>query len=253
MQLKVFQTGEELNRFAAERFLEIGNNAVELRGRFSVALAGGSTPKALYRLLADGDFKDKIDWNAVFFFFGDERNVPPDDAESNFRMADENLFQPLEIHPDKIFRWKTGLDAPEKIAEDYRKSLGSFFRGLPKFDLILLGMGGDGHTASLFPFTAALEETEKTAVENRVEKLNAWRFTLTFPLINNAENVMFLVTGEDKAETLKEVLKGEFQPARLPSQNVEPTGGNLFWLVDEAAARFLDRKNRRAGSLPNTA
>ena len=158
-------------------------------------------------------------------------------------MAHENLFEPLQIHKENIFRWKTELANEKKIAEAYSNSLKSFFRNFPKFDLILLGMGDDGHTASLFPFTKALNETEKIAIENRVEKLKTWRYTLTFPTINNAENIFFLVKGAEKAETLKRVLEGDFQPQKYPSQNVKPENGKLFWLVDESAAALLNKND----------
>lgn len=242
-QVLIFPNIEELSRFAAEKFVEIGSEAIEKRGQFTVALAGGSTPKYLYQLLTTEDFKSRIHWKSVFFFFGDERNVSPDAVDSNFRMASKNLLKPLKIDFDKIYRWETALETPEKIAEDYDSSVENFFRGFPKFDLILLGMGADGHTASLFPFTEALNENEKIAVANTVEKLSDWRFTLTFPVINDARNIIFLVSGEDKAETLKEVLEGDFQPLKYPSQNVKPGEGNLFWLVDEPAAKLLRSVN----------
>lgn len=242
-QVLIFSGVEELSRSAAENFVEIGSEAIEKRGRFTVALAGGSTPKYLYHLLTTKYFNSQINWKSVFFFFGDERNVLPDAEESNFRMANENLLKPLKIDFDKIYRWETVLKTPEKIADDYESSVESFFRGFPDFDLILLGMGSDGHTASLFPFTEALKESEKIAVASYVEKLSDWRFTLTFPVINNARNVIFLVSGADKAKTLKEVLEGDAQPLKYPSQAVKPGGGNLFWLVDEPAAQFLSPPN----------
>lgn len=244
MEINFFQTIEELNNFAAEKFIETGNLAIKKRGQFSVVLAGGSTPKSLYQLLSGDKFKNKINWKSVFFFFGDERNVLPDNDESNFKMANENLLQPLKIDSDKIYSWETGREVPEKIAEDYQSSIQYFFRGFPKFDLILLGMGDDGHTASLFPFTKALDETEKIAVENWVEKLETWRFTLTFPAINNAKNIIFLVKGEDKADTLKEVLEGELEPQKFPSQNIKPANGKLLWLVDSTAAERLTNQNK---------
>lgn len=252
--LKIFPTIAELNRFAAEKFVETANDSIEKRGRFAVALAGGSTPKSLYRLLSGDKFKDKINWGKVCFFFGDERNVLPDAPESNFRMANENLFKPLQINENNIFRWKTELRNAEEIARDYEKKLRTFFhpdiyprnaaKGSDSFDLILLGMGADGHTASLFPFTDALKIAEgegwvKIAVANPVEKLNATRLTLTFPIINNAKNVIFLVAGAEKAETLREVLEGDFAPEKLPSQNVKPKDGNLFWLLDKNVAKLL--------------
>ena len=237
--IKIFPGIEELNNFAAEKFVEIAAQSIEQRGQFTVALAGGSTPKALYGLLAAENFSNKINWKSVFFFFGDERNVSSNDAESNYRMANENLFRPRNIDRDKIYPWVTEMGIPEDIAKDYEESVEFFFRGFPRFDLILLGMGADGHTASLFPFTEALHETEKIAVANYVEKLETTRLTLTFPVINNAENVIFLVAGEEKAETLKAVLEGEFEPEKLPSQNVRPKDGGLFWLLDENVAKLL--------------
>lgn len=241
--IKVFQSLENLNLFAAEKFFEIGSAAIEKRNEFTVALAGGSTPKMLYRLLASENYRNKIDWSKVFFFFGDERNVSPDDAESNFRMAHENLFAPLEIHVNNVFPWLTGYEIPEITAEIYEGEIRRFFnleeKEFPRFDLILLGMGADGHTASLFPFSNGLGETEKIAVANPVDNLNTTRLTLTFPVINNAENVIILVAGEEKAETLRTVLEGDFEPEKFPSQNVRPIDGELFWLIDKNVAKLL--------------
>jgi len=243
--IKIFPNSDELNFFAAEKFVEIANKAIEENERFTVALAGGSTPKSLYQLLSSNNFKDQIDWKRVFFFFGDERNVLPDDAESNYRMANENLFAPMKITGEYIFRWHTELKDAEKIAENYEESARVFFAlkddELPRFNLILLGIGADGHTASLFPFTKALSETKKIAVANSVEKLATTRLTLSFPVINNAESVIFLVRGADKAETLQMVLEGKFQPEKFPAQRAKPENGELFWLVDVQAAALLDR------------
>jgi 6-phosphogluconolactonase len=248
--IKVFPDIEELNRFAAEKFIEIANDSINSTiGNFTVALSGGSTPKALYRLLASDEFKNSVEWKKVFFFFGDERHVLPDDEQSNFRMVNENLFQPLKISPKNIFRWITEEKFPDVVAIDYDLTIWEFFEkkeGLiidsdekPAFDLILLGMGADGHTASLFPYTIALNLTEELAFNNPVEKLKATRLTMTFPVINNAKNVIFLVAGAEKAEALREVLEGEFQPDKFPAQNVKLNDGNLLWLVDQESARLL--------------
>lgn len=250
--IKIFPNLEELNNFAAEKFVEIAHDSMEMHGFFHVALAGGSTPKAFYQLLASDKFRDKIFWKAVQFYFGDERNVPPTDAESNFRMAKENLFDPLKISELNVARWQTEYKNLERIADVYNKRLIFSFskaggsikpddNGFPRFDLVILGMGADGHTASLFPYTEALQETEKFAVVNYVEKLGTTRLTLTFPVINNARNIIFLVAGEEKAETLKKVLEGEFEPQKYPAQNVRPRNGELFWLVDEKAAQLLKK------------
>jgi 6-phosphogluconolactonase len=251
-EIQILQNIFEISRVAAEKFILIGNKAIKQNGKFTVALAGGSTPKSLYRLLTTENFKNRIDWSKVFFFFGDERNVLPDDEESNFRMANENLLKPLQISENQIFRWQTEIENAEKIAEDYEETIKEFFglkdkppitvagsdNKFPRFDLILLGMGNDGHTASLFPFTNRLQECEKIAVANWVEKLKTKRLTLTFPVLNNAANVMFLVSGAEKAATLREVLEGEFQSDKFPSQNVILKNGNLMWLIDEKAAQF---------------
>lgn len=243
--IKIFSDLKELNDFAAEKIFEIGNQAIEKRGRFAIALAGGSTPKSLYQLLAGDDLQNKIDWRKVFFFLGDERDVPPEADESNFKMARESLFAPLKISDENIFRWQTELNTVAETAENYETAIINFFNlsdgAYPRFDLILLGMGEDGHTASLFPLTKALEENTKIAVANRVEKLQTTRLTLTFPVINAAQNVMFLVKGADKAAVLKSVLEGAPQPQQLPSQNVRLADGDLFWLVDAEAAAFLNR------------
>ena len=241
--IKIFPNIEELNNFTAEQFVAIGKEAIKKRGYFTITLAGGSTPQSLYRLFSSKIFKTKIAWAKVYFFFGDERSVLPDDAESNFRMAYENIFQPLKIADKNIFRWQTELENAGINAQDYERKITNFFdlteNKFPQFDLILLGMGADGHTASLFPFTDALHETDKIAVANPVEKLNTTRLTLTFPTINNARNIIFLVAGAEKAETLREVLEGDFAPDKLPAQNVRPKDGNLFWLLDENVAKLL--------------
>lgn len=229
-----------LSRRAAEMFVRIGNEAIERNARFAVALSGGSTPKLLFQTLASADFRSRIDWTRTFFFFGDERHAAPDSGESNYRMARENLFEPLQIAPENVFRWRAEWHNAEEVALDYEKTLIEFFgTESPRFDFVLLGMGKDGHTASLFPETAALTEVKKIAVANWVSKFRAFRLTFTFPLINNAANIAFLVGGADKAETLKTVLEGEFQPLKFPSQAIEPRDGNLFWLIEREAAKSL--------------
>jgi len=241
--IKIFADAEQLNRFAAEKFVEIANDSIDSFGKFTVALSGGSTPKALYQSLSSDKYKSKIDWSKVFFFFGDERNVASDEEESNYRMARENFLAPLRIPETNIFRWKTEIKDANKIAEDYENAAKKFFtindNEFPKFDLIFLGMGDDGHTASLFPYTKAVKESKRIAVANAVEKLAVTRLTLTFPVINNASNVIFLIKGADKAESLREVLQGEFQPEKLPAQSVKLNDGNIFWLIEKQAAQLL--------------
>ena len=241
--VQIFPDIESLNQVAAEKFIRFGNEAIKEKNRFAVSLSGGSTPKALYKLLSGEKYRNEIDWNKVFFFFGDERNVSPDDEQSNYRMANENFFIPLLISDENIFRWQTELQNAELIAEKYEHSIKAFFNLLenerPRFDLILLGMGDDGHTASLFPYTKALNETQKIAAANHVEKLATTRLTLTFPALNNAANIIFLVAGEDKAETLRIVLESASQPEKYPAQNIKPVNGKLFWLTDAQAAGKL--------------
>jgi 6-phosphogluconolactonase len=230
---------QELSRIAADRFVRLAATSISSSGRFTVALAGGSTPKSLYRLLSSDEYKTKIDWAHVFFFFGDERFVPADDPESNYRMARENLLDPIDIPSANIFRWHTETGSPDEVAANYEEMLREFFNlgeSVPCFDLILLGLGADGHTASLFPNSPALGETKRLAISNRVEKFGAYRLTFTFPLINNAANIIFLVSGPEKAFALTEILKetGNFQ--KYPARAVRPVGGELIWLVDEQAS-----------------
>jgi 6-phosphogluconolactonase len=223
----------------AEKLIETGNEAIKQHGRFTLALAGGTTPKSLYQLLASDQFRDQIDWTKVHFFFGDERNVLPDSDESNFKMANDSLFVPLEINESQVFRWKTEYELPKKIAEDYNETLINFFGETPKFDLILLGMGTDGHTASLFPNTEALLITDDFAHENWVENLKTWRFTFTYPTINNAKKVFFIVSGNEKSEMLRIVLSGDRQPNLYPSQGVNPQNGTVSWMIDQNVAKLL--------------
>lgn len=238
-KIVVSKNPEELGKKAAEDFVRIARHSIEEKQRFTIALSGGSTPRALHAKLIDAD----LDWSRVDFFFGDERNVPPDHADSNFRMASETLLKPLGIAEERIHRWKTELLVLNEIADDYEADIRDHVyvdtNGLPRFDLIILGMGSDGHTASLFPHTEALKEKDRFAVENWVEKLDSWRFTMTFPVINNAANITFLVAGKDKARTLIEVIQGARRPRELPAQSIQPTNGEMFWYADEAAASLL--------------
>ena len=235
------RTLDELSRAAAGLVIQIAEEAIEKRDAFSVSLAGGSTPRSLYSLLASEEYRTAIDWSKVTFFFGDERNVPPDSPESNYRMVHETLFGPLKIDPHRIHRWRTELSNAEAIAEEYEIHLrGSVNGPAPRLDLIALGVGADGHTASLFPHTAALHENERLTTANWVEKLNDYRLTMTFPLINNAANVIFLVAGKEKAEAVAAILEGKYDPEEYPAQNVRPAEGNAYWFIDEPAAALLN-------------
>lgn len=243
-EIIVLNNLEELSRQAAAKFVELTQANGKNGYSFNVALSGGSTPKSLYQLLADEneDFRRAVDWRKVNFFWGDERCVPPNSDESNYRMVHEHLLKPLDISPSNIHRFKSELDA-ETAATEYENLLRLIFNthhGLtPRFDVIFLGMGADGHTASLFPESVALDETEKLVAAPFVEKFLKFRLTLTPPIINNAANVIFQVAGADKADVLREVLEGAHDPRRLPAQIVNPRDGKVFWFLDEAAAAQL--------------
>ena len=212
-----------------------------------MALSGGSTPKKMFAMLAnDAALRNRMPWSRVHFFWGDERHVPPDHTDSNFRMANETMLSRVPVPPENIHRIRAENPDAGKAAEDYEQELREFFmlgpEQLPPFDCVFLGMGTDGHTASLFPGTKALQERKRLVVPNWVDKFQSYRITLTPPVLNNADLVIFLVSGEEKAQPLRTVLEGQKQPDRLPSQLIEPTHGKLLWLVDRAAAGLLKRK-----------
>lgn len=236
----VLNNPEEVARSAADRFVNLGQVAISERGRFGVALAGGSTPKRTYEILASEAYRDRVAWSQVHIFFGDERCVPPDDPQSNYRMAHEAFLSRVPIPAGNIHRLRGEIDAAE-AAHLYETELRSFFAGAewPRLDLILLGMGDDGHTASLFPGTAALQETRAWVVANWVEKFNTFRVTLTAPAINHAAHIAFLITGAGKAKRLVEIMRGAREPERLPAQLINPVAGSLEWILDQAAAALL--------------
>jgi len=240
VKVLVHEDKADLAEAAAGDFAEKAKKAIAERGRFAVALAGGSTPEAAYKILASeyGESTD-LDWNRVHVFFGDERTAPPDHEDSNYRMASETLLDHVSV--GSVHRMRGELP-PDEAAADYEEELRSFFgaEDPPRFDLIMLGIGGDGHTASLFPETEALEVTDRLAVANSVPKLETTRLTLTAPVINAARAVTFLVAGEDKAEALREILEGDAGPRAYPAKLVRPDG-DLTWMVDRAAARLLAR------------
>lgn len=231
--IRVFPTPAEVARQAALFFVEAADEAIALSGRFTVALSGGRTPKALFELLATDEFADRVDWSNVEIFFGDERTVPPDNAESNYRMAREALLDHVPIPPGNVHRMRGEID-PEAAAIEYGKMLKDRF-GEDGLDLALLGMGDDGHTASLFPGTEALKEPKHRCVANFVPKLNTWRITMTAPFLNRSREILVLVEGATKAARIQEVLEGPPDPDRLPIQMIEPRK-RLVWLMDVAAA-----------------
>lgn len=243
-EVRVFSDAKSLSRSAADEFVRAARAAIDSRGQFTVALSGGSTPKAMFSLLAE-DHRGAVTplaWERIHVFFGDERHVPPDHPESNFRMASESLLDHVPIPPGNIHRILGELDAAT-AASRYEAELRSVFRtppgAIPQFDLVLLGMGTDGHTASLFPDSDALNETAALVTANWVEKFKSHRITFTFALLNEASEVLFLTAGNDKAEMLRNILRGDPSGQTYPAQNVRPHDGVLIWMVDEAAARAL--------------
>lgn len=237
-------------RAAAEVWVGRAVKTVAAHGRFTVALSGGSTPKALYSILAsDAALRDRMPWDKTFFFFGDERHVPPDNPDSNYKTANDGLFTKLGIDSSRVFRIKSEAPDADRVAREYEDDLRKFFTlnpgELPRLDLVFLGMGPDGHCASLFPGTKALHETSRLVTSNWVGKFFTHRITMTAPVLNNAACVLFMVAGADKAQPLKAVLEGPHEPEQLPSQLVQPVNGSLLWLVDQSAAAQLDRGNSK--------
>lgn len=226
----------------AAEFLRLAKESVAAQGRFTVALAGGSTPHAAYTLLASDPYREVIPWEQIYFFWGDERPVPPDHPESNYRLAYEALLSKVPVLPTHIYRIQAEKGA-QQAAEDYEGQLRQFFSlaadEYPRFDLILLGMGPDGHTASLFPGTTAVHETTRLVLAPWIDKLQSFRITLTPPVLCNAAQVILGVGGAEKAEALQHVLQGTYQPDLYPAQIVKPVRGKLLWLVEKSAARLL--------------
>jgi 6-phosphogluconolactonase len=248
-QVEVFPQVQALTFAAARRIVLLANQAVEDHGVFTVALSGGSTPKALYELMATNDaVRRQIPWPKVHFFFGDERHVPPDHAESNFRMANEAMFQHLDAKDVHIHRMRGKLSSASDAANQYEEELREFFEprgllaeGLPRFDLILLGMGPDGHTASLFPNSSALLETTRWVVSNWVQKFKTDRITMTYPVLNSAAEIVCFVAGAEKAAVLVEVLGGAPGETNYPIQRISLRNGIKRWMLDASAAACIGR------------
>jgi 6-phosphogluconolactonase len=239
-ELKVVPDAAALNSAAVQEFRACAEAAIAALGRFTVALSGGNTPRGVYSLLAE-QHKNTLPWDKVFIFFGDERHVPPDHPDSNYGMAREALLSKVPIPEQNVFRLRAELPA-DLAADEYQRELRAFF-GLaagewPRFDLILLGIGDDGHTASLFPGTAALKEQSRLVVANWVEKFRSYRVTFTYPVLNHAAEVVFLVSGKSKSQILRDI----FDPTKkgsYPAQAVQPENGRLLWIVDRDAASPL--------------
>ena len=231
---------DELGRKAAAQWISLADAAIKARGQFNVALSGGSTPRSLYALLASAEFAPRIRWRQIHLFFGDERCVAPDHAESNYRMVKESLLSRTFIPPDNVHRM-AGEKTPTLAAAEYEAQLRKHFSidddALPRFDLVLLGLGEDGHTASLFPGSSALNETRHLVATIYVAKLNAHRLTLTFPVINNAAQISFLIAGESKAAVVKEILT--IETCDFPAARINPENGQLTWFVTQDAASAI--------------
>jgi 6-phosphogluconolactonase len=231
---------------AADRFVSVVESTLRFRQVADVALAGGSTPRAMNALLASAPRRNEIPWDRLRFFFGDERTVPPGDAESNYRMTRETLLDPLGIPPEHVFRMR-GEDDPAVAAADYARVLVRELGNRPRFDLLFLGMGPDGHTASIFPGTVGTIDDTKLVVANWVAKFGTWRLTLTPHVINDATHVVVTTGGAGKADALHGVFDGPHDPETYPVQLVAPTDGMLHWLIDEAAAAKLVRRPAAVG------
>lgn len=245
MDVRILTTPQELFDVAAGEIVRTANEAVAARGRFTIALSGGSTPKSLFHLLAT-NARTALPWDRMYFFWSDERHVPPTDADSNYLMADEVMLSKIPVSAANVFRVEAENPDAQAVADAYEQTLKKFFKTkdgeILAFDLILLGMGPDGHTASLFPGTDALAEKSRLVVANYVEKLKTSRITFTLPLLNAARCVMFLVSGTDKAPALKAVLEENVPGEQYPSKLVAPTNGSLIWLIDRGAASGLSKQ-----------
>ncbi|HYT32170.1 MAG TPA: 6-phosphogluconolactonase [Thermoanaerobaculia bacterium] len=240
-EVRVLPGLDSLAEEAAREFDHAVSDALRDRVVFRVALSGGSTPRSLHERLAAKPYRTRIAWERIRFFFGDERCVPPDHERSNFRMARETLFDPLRIPSAHVFRMRGEADPPAAAAEYARTLVSEFARSRsgPRFDLVFLGLGPDGHTASLFPGTKALEERARLVVANYVPKFREWRLTSTYRLLNAARRVVFLAAGEEKREPVNKILKREPGWRKLPASGIHPQRGTLLWLLDEEAGRDL--------------
>ena len=243
-KIQIVADAEAMSKAAAETLVEHIRQTLKTRDVYSIALSGGSTPRRLFALLAsDAEIRDQTAWNRIHFFWGDERHVPPDHPDSNYRMADAALLSKAPIPPENIHRIRAEDPDAGKAAADYEQEIRRFFKidagQMPCFNCVLLGMGADGHTASLFPGTAALDETRRLVVANWVEKFQSYRITLTVPVFNNAGRIIFLVSGQEKAATLKSVMDRRRESGSYPIQRIRPDQGQRLWLIDSSAASRL--------------
>lgn len=234
MIIQEYNGTEELNKAAAGLFVELAKQSVKAKKYFTVFLSGGNTPKEIYKLLASPAYSEKIPWEKTFIFWGDERYVPADSEMNNSHMAFNVLLKHVPIPPANIFPIPTSL-SPERSAELYDELLHKFMKEHPHpVDLMLLGLGENGHTASLFPYTPVLQEKERWVKEVFIDELNMYRITLTSHFINKASNIVFIVSGKDKSGVFSEIMSDKYDPERLPAQLIKPENGNLYWLIDKA-------------------
>ncbi|WP_162053151.1 6-phosphogluconolactonase [Pontibacter pamirensis] len=241
--VKIFEDEAQLSKAAAELFIQKAQEAVKQHGLFTVALTGGSSPVQLYTLLAQLPYREQVPWEKMFVFWGDERWVPLTANENNARMAMEILLNKVPVPEDQVYPMYEEDTEPEAFAQQYEQLLQQHFnKQPPQFDLILLGMGDDGHTASLFPGTEVLQETSRLVQAYYLKPQSMHRITLTAPLINQAKTICFLTFGSKKAPALQQVLEGERNPEKYPSQLIQPKQGELIWFVDESAASLLTKK-----------
>lgn len=241
---------QELSTVAAEHFVRLATEAVLDKGRFTVALSGGSTPESLYQLLANENepYRAQLRWKNIHFFWGDERHVPPDHPDNNYRMANQAMLSKVPVPLENVHRIPSELADAHQAADEYEQTLSKFFKlakgQYPRFDLILLGMGSDGHIASIFPNSDVIKEKVRLVVATWSEKSQSYRITLTPPVLQSAAAITLLVSGAEKSDALREALKGNYHPERLPAQILRQTNANVLWLVDRPAAQRLSTSDK---------
>jgi 6-phosphogluconolactonase len=242
MKINIFDTENEVLNGLANYFVETAASSIANHGQFSIALSGGNSPKKLYELLASPKFKDKVEWRKVHFFFGDERYVPHTDPQSNYLMAKKAILEPLELSYRQIFPVNTSV-SPEEAAARYTNDINLYFAGVDaRFDLVLLGLGDNSHTASLFPHTAVLHDKTASVKEVFLEDQKVFRITMTAPLINKAHHIAYLVYGDGKAEAVHHVIEDKTDIENYPAQLIKPIDGDLQWFLDKGAASALTKK-----------
>ncbi len=243
MHVAIYPDSNTLSHEAAQHVVRLATEAIASHGRFTIALSGGSTPKALYSLLGNEPYRSQIDWALVEIFWSDERCVPPDSSDSNYQLAQEVLLSKVPIATNQVHRMPADKPDRDAASQEYTQEMQRVFGtdGIPSFDLLQLGMGPEGHTASLFPHQASLHEQQRLVMPVNVPKPPPPRLTFTPPLLNAARHVLFLVTGSEKADALQAVLEGSYQPEEYPAQIVRPPHGEVTWMLDTAAAGKLQR------------